>query len=105
LSIFTARIGLTIDAGSVGKPSKGHVGGGGGAVVVVGGGVVVVVVVELVVVGALLALSPPPHAVRTTRHEATRPIQRRLLRVNVFHCGAPRSAAGGSLAVRAMRHT
>src|SRR4051794_40947457 len=82
LSIFTARIGLTIDMGSVGKPSKGHAGGGGGAVVV-GGGVVVVVVELVVVAGALLALPPPPHAVRTNRHATARPIQRRVLRGNV----------------------
>src|SRR4051812_29265410 len=82
LSIFTARIGLTIDTGSVGKPSRGHVGGGGGAVVV-GGGVVVVVVELVVVAGALFALPPPPHAVRTNRQATKRPIQRRVLRGNV----------------------
>src|SRR3954463_15290981 len=82
LSIFTARIGLTIDAGSVGKPSRGHAGGGGGAVVVGGGAGVVVV--ELVVVGAaLFALPPPPHAVTTNRHATATPMARRVLRDNV----------------------
>ena len=81
LSIFTARIGRTIDTGSVGKPSNGHVGGGGGAVVVVGGGAVVVV--ELAVVaGALLALPPPLQAATASRHATARPIQRRVLRDN-----------------------
>src|SRR4051812_2868944 len=82
LSIFTARIGLTIDAGSVGKPSNGHVGGGGGAVVVVAGGVVVVDGL-VVVVGALFALPPPPHAVTANRHATARAIQRSVLRGNV----------------------
>ena len=66
--------------GSVGEPSKGHVGGGGGAVVVVG---TVVVVVEMVVVGALFALPPPLHAATTNSDAAARAIQRRLLRGNV----------------------
>src|SRR4051794_36114533 len=83
LSIFTARMGLTIDIGSVGKPSNGQVGGGGGggAVVVVGSAVVVVEAV--VVAGALLALPPSPHAVTAKRQASARLIERRVLRGTV----------------------
>src|SRR4051812_41115606 len=105
LSIFTARIGLTIDIGSVGKPRSGQVGGGGGAVVVGGSGAVVVVG-AVVVAGALLALPPPPHAVMTNRQTAVRPIQRMVRRGNVSwppvrrqqrrdHCAAEVAPAEG----------